>query len=98
MKRAVVLPEAALFLGKKTYDSRDHMRRALIILSIVLHKQLVNAIGLKLPGSKWSLPGLGMGTTTASRHDGGKQPDSQTWLYTFSRTDRAEFGRCVNSW
>ena len=40
------------------------MRRALIILSIVLHKQLVNAIGLKLPGSKRSLPGLGMGITT----------------------------------
>ena len=42
------------------------MRRALIILSIVLHKQLVNAIGLKLPGSEWSITGLGMGTTTAS--------------------------------
>ena len=35
------------------------MTRALIIFSIVLHKQLVNAIGLKLPGSEWSLPGLG---------------------------------------
>ena len=52
MKRAVVLPEAALFLGKKAYDSRDHMRRALIILSIVLHKQLFNAICLKLLGFK----------------------------------------------
>ena len=40
------------------------MRQALIILSIVLHKQLVNAIGLKLPGSELSLPGLGMGITT----------------------------------
>ena len=68
------------------------MRRALIILSIVLHKQLVNAIGQKLSGSEWSLPGLGMGITTASRHDGGKQPDSHAWLYTFKRTDRAEFG------
>jgi len=74
------------------------MRRALIILSIVLHKQLVNATRLKLPGSEWSLTGLGMGTTTASRHDGGKQPDSQTWLYTFNRTDGAEFGRWVKSW
>ena len=46
------------------------MRRALTILSMVLHKQLVNAVGLKLPGSEWSLPGLGMGITTASRHDG----------------------------
>ena len=36
------------------------------------------------------LPGLGMGITAASRHDGGKQPDSHTWLYTFKRTDRAE--------
>ena len=36
------------------------MRRALIIFSIVLHKQLVNAIGLKLQGSEWSLPGLGI--------------------------------------
>ena len=69
------------------------MRRALIILSIVLHKQLDNAIGLKLPGSEWSSPVLGMGITTSSRHDGGKQPDSQAWLYTFKRTDRAEFGR-----
>ena len=66
------------------------MRQALIILSIVLHKQLVNAIGMKLPGSKWSLPGLGMGITIISRHNyGRKQPDSQT----FKRTDRAEFGR-----
>ena len=48
------------FSERRPCDSRDHMRRALIILSIVLHKQLVNAIGLKLMGSKWSLPGLGM--------------------------------------
>ena len=68
------------FSERRPHDSRDHMRWALIILSIVLHKQLVNAIGLKLPGSEWSLPGLGMGITTASRHDGGKQPDSHTWL------------------
>ena len=74
------------------------MRRALIILSIVLHKQLVNDIGLKSPGSEWSLPGLGMAITTTSRHDGGKQPDSHTWLYTFKRTDSAEFWRCVKSW
>ena len=56
---------------------------AFIILSIVLHKQLVNVIGLKLPRSEWSLPDLGTGMTTASHHDGGKQPDSQTWLYTY---------------
>ena len=73
------------------------MRRALIILSIVLHKQLVNAIGRKLPGSEWSLPGLGIGMTTASHQEGGKQPNSQAWLYTFRRTYKAEFGRWVNS-
>lgn len=27
-------------------------------------------MGLKLPGSEWSLPGLGMGVTTALRRDG----------------------------
>ena len=73
------------------------MRRALIILSIILHKQLVNAIGLKLSGSKWSLPGLGMGITTTSHHYGRKQPDSQTWSYSFTTTDKAEFGRWVKS-
>ena len=85
------------FSERRPCGTRDHVRRVLIILSIILHKQLVNAIGLKLPGSEWSLPGLGMGTTTATRYDGGKQPDSHTWLYTFKRTDRAEFGRCVKS-
>ena len=59
------------FSERRPCDSRNHMKRALIILSIILHKQLVNAIGLKLPGSEWSLPGLGMGITTASCHDGG---------------------------
>ena len=39
------------------------MGRALIILSIVLPKQLVSTIGLKLPGPEWSLPGLGIGMT-----------------------------------
>ena len=73
------------------------MKQVLIILSIVLHKQLVNATGLKLLGSEWSLLGLGMGMTTVSRHDGGKQPDSQTWLYTFKRIDKAEFRRWVKS-
>ena len=29
------------------------MMQALIILSIILHKQLVNAMGLKLLGSEW---------------------------------------------
>ena len=53
------------------------MRRALIILSIVLHN---NVIGLKLPESEGSLPGLGMGMIAASRHDGGKQP--VTWCFT----------------
>ena len=52
IQRTVVIPEAALLLGKKTLRLEGHMRRALIILSIVLHKQLVNAIGLKLLGSK----------------------------------------------
>ena len=88
-----VLPEAALLLGKKTLRLEGPHEAS------VDHRfTQTNAIGLKLPGSEWSLPGLGMGITTASRHDGGKQPDSQTWLYTFKRTDRAEFGRCVKSW
>ena len=43
-------------------------------------------MGLKLSGSEWSLPGLGMGVTTAL-------PDSQMWLYTFRRPDKAESGR-----
>ena len=71
----MVLPEAALLLGKKTLRlegpheaSVDHP-----LHRFVLHKQLVSAIGLNLSGSKWSLPGLGMGTTNASHHDGGKK-------------------------
>ena len=63
----------------------------MIILSIILNKQLVNTIGLKLLGSKWSLLDLGMRITTASRHNGGKQLDSQKWLYTFKSTNKAEF-------
>jgi len=50
------------------------MRRALIILSIILHKQMVNAIGLKLPGSEWSLPGLGMGITSAMMAENSQIP------------------------
>ena len=80
------------FPERRPCDSRDHMRWTLIILSIVLHKKLVNAIGLKLLGSEWSLPGLGTRITTASCHKGEKKPDSHTWLYTFKRMDRAEFG------
>ena len=51
IQRTVVLPEAALLLGKKTLRF-EGPHEALIILSIVLHKQLVNAIGLKLLGSE----------------------------------------------
>ena len=62
------------FSERRPCDSRDHMRWMLISPSTVLYKQLVNDTGLKL---------LGSGITTASCHDVGKQPDSQTWLYTF---------------
>ena len=60
--------------SERPCDSRDHMRRALIILFVVLQKQLVNAIGLKLPGSEWSLLGLPMEITTASRHENSQIP------------------------
>ena len=60
---------------------RDHMRLVLNILSIVLHTQLVNAMGLKSPGSEWSLPCLRMEITTTLCHDGGRQPDFQTWSF-----------------
>ena len=80
----MVLPEAALLLGKKTLRLEGPHEAS---VDHPLHRfTQTNARGLKLPGSEWSLPGLGMGITTASRHDGGKQPDSQTWLYTFKRT------------
>ena len=52
IQRTAVLPEAARLLRKKTLRLEGPLRRALIIHSIVLHKQLVNAIGLKLLGSK----------------------------------------------
>ena len=92
IQRTVVLPEATLLLGKNTLRlERPH------VASVDHRFTQTNAIGLKLPGSEWSLPGLGMGIATASRHDGGKRPYSQTWLYTFKRTDRPEFGRCVKS-
>lgn len=65
-------------------DSRDHTRWEVIIL--------VNAMGLTFLGSKWSLAGFGMGITTASRHDGGKQTGEVT---TLEKTDNAEFRRWV---
>ena len=47
IQRAVVLPETALFLRKKTLWLKGprHMRRALIILPVVLQRQLVNVMG-----------------------------------------------------
>ena len=67
------------------------MRRTLIILSIVLQKQLVNAMGLKLPGSEWFLPGLEMGITTVSRKTA-RFPDVVIYLLR-EHAVKAEFGR-----
>jgi len=64
------------------------MKRALIVLSIVLHKQLVNALGLKLPGSEWSLLGLVMGIITASCHDGGKQIPKRGYILLKGRIEQ----------
>ena len=66
---------------------REVSDEASIDHSLYSFAQLVNAKGLKLLGSEWFLPGLGTGMTT----DGGKQPDSQMWLWC-TRTDKSEFG------
>ena len=44
--------------ASKPLDSKTHINRLFTILSIVLHKRLVKAIGLQLLGSEESLPGL----------------------------------------
>ena len=53
------------------------MNQLFTMLSIVLHKQLVKAIGLLLLWSEDSLPGFGIATMVASLQEGGKIPDSQ---------------------
>jgi hypothetical protein len=73
------LTESTLHIGQESIglDSRNHKRRALIILSIVLHTQVVSAIGRIFGGSEWSLPGLGIGMTLASFQIDGNPPVSK---------------------
>ena len=61
-------------------DSKTHINRLFTILSIVLHKQLVKAMGLYLLGSEESLPGYGIATMVAFLQEGGQIPDSQMEL------------------
>ena len=70
--------------ANKPLDSKTHINRLFTILSIVLHKQLVKAMGLELLGSEESLPGLGIAPLVASLQEGGKIPDSQMELKTVS--------------
>ena len=73
------------------------MRQVLIILPIVLHRQLVNVMALKFPGFYMDFTRSGNGNDyTTSRHNGGRQPDSQMLWYTLRRTDKAELWTIVS--
>ena len=76
------------------FFSRYQIKRWLIILSKILHRQLVSAMGLELSGSEWSLPGLGMGITEAALHWAGKRPDIHIPLRISFKTISDSSGRC----
>ena len=84
--------------ANKPLDSKTHTNQFFNILSIVLHKQLVKAIGLQLLGSEESLLGFGIATMVASLQEGGKIPDSQMELKTTTSSRVNELsGRLVSS-
>ena len=67
----------------KLLDSRNQVSLALIILSIVLHTQLViRRVSVILSGHNW------IGTTVASLQEGGNDPDSHTLLKIYRRNVR----------
>ena len=84
--------------ANKPLDSKIHINRLFTILSIVLHKQLVKAMGLLLLGSEESLPGFGIAAMGAFLQEGGeKDPDSQMKLKIGSSRVIELSGRLVRS-
>ena len=83
--------------AKKPLDSKTHINRLFAILSIVLRKQQVKAIGLQLLGSEEYLPGFGIATMVASLQEGGKIPDSQMEFKKASSRVNELSGRLVSS-
>ena len=55
-------------------DSKNQVSLLFIILSSVLHRRLVKAIGLYLLGSAGSFPGLGIGIMVAKVQSSGNFP------------------------
>ena len=77
-------------------DSKTHINRLFTILSIVLHRQLVKAMGRYLLGSDEFLPGFGTETTVASLQERGNISDSQMELKTASSRDKELSGRLAS--
>ena len=75
--------------------SKYHTRRLFIILSRVLHRQLVRAIGLWFSGLDVFFPGLGIGITVAFFHSSGKVLLIQMSLYSLRRRFSVLGGICL---
>ena len=71
--------------------------RLFTILSIILHKQLVKAMGLYLLGSEESLPDFSIATMMAFLQEGGKIPDSQMELKIVSSRGNELSGKLMKS-
>ena len=83
--------------ANKPLDSKTHINRLFTILSIVLRKQLVKAMGLYLLGSEESLPDFSIATMMAFLQEGGKIPDSQMELKIVSSRGNELSGRLMRS-
>ena len=64
---AMIISETTLVSLVSCNFSRYQIKRALIMRSRTLHRQLVSAMGRELSGSVWSLFGLGIGITVAAQ-------------------------------
>ena len=67
------------------------------ILSVILHRVLVNANGRYFEGFVGSLPGFGIDTIVGSNHSSGKYPCCHILLYITRREFNPTGGRCFNT-
>lgn len=91
---ASFFPKSTLEVANKSPLVSKYQVNLLTILSIVLHRQLVNAISLNFLGSVSSFPVFGIGMMNDYLHISGNLPFVHMLLYIFNNSCGDLLGNC----